>query len=368
MYPKSSLILSQQPVNRMQFSAPPLKAGVTVVYSRADGTVEKLDHRLTFTEALSGTYRNVYEVDIARHETHLSTGGRDLPTRDDRFSFVANVTIHWQATHPEAVVREGVRDGGPVVSGRVMALLRAISRRYRITECEQVEREINELHLSGPIVITEYGISIHSISAFVTLDDAARQYLQEQEQIERQKDLASRSHVLNVDVLRNEQELERHRMEAVQTGVQGELELIALHLRHHPDEALQVLQMMHSRQQELEKQRQARFGSSDEIFTKMLDSGLVQAADVEDIRRQVLQNTLNAVGGTPAPTQNALSPAPALPIGTQPTPAPAPAPTQATRPRANKAGGTPAPAPASDPDGVGGWRPRKSTQSGTGTN
>jgi hypothetical protein len=380
MYPNNgrmatpSLILSQQPVNRMQFSAPPLRAGVTVVYSRADGTVEKLDHRLTFSEALSGIYRNVYEVDIARHETKLSISGHDLPTRDDRFSFVADVTVNWQATSPEVVVREGVRDGTSVVSGRVMTLLRGISRQYQITDCQEAEREINDLHLGGPMVIAEYGISIHNITAFVTLDDAARQYLQEQEHIERQKDLKRRSHVLDVDTLRNEQELERQRMEAVLNGVQGELGLIALHLRHHPDEGLKVLQMMHSRQLELEQQQHARYSSSEEIFTKMLDAGLVQAADVEEIRRQVLQNTLNGVGGAPEPPKNTLAATAALQIGAPPAPAPAPtpAPAPATRPaprtRARTGATTPPPDPAPDPDGVGGWRPRKSTQSGTGTN
>ncbi|MEU3457699.1 hypothetical protein ABZ671_29485 [Micromonospora sp. NPDC006766] len=367
LHPAQSLILTEQPVNRMQFFAPPVRAGVTVVYSRADGTVEKLDHRLTFTEALSGVYRKVYEVDTTLHDTRITISGHDLPTRDDRFAFVADVTVNWQATSPDVVVREGVRDGVPVVSRRVLALLRGISRRYLITDCERVEREINDLHLGGPVVIAKYGITIHGVTAFVTLDAAARQYLQQQEEIERQKDLTRRGHVLNVDSLRNEQDLERQRMEAVAQGVQGELQLIALHLRHHPDDALQVMQMMHNRQLELEQQRQARYASSDEIFTKMLDAGLVQAADVEQIRRQVLQNALHMVGGAPEPPPNALAVPPAAPPAGAP-----PAPAQ-TRPRKPAGGAPTAPAlppatPAPDPDGISGWRPRKSAQSGTGTN
>lgn len=405
-HPPSSLIVNEQPVNRMKFTGPVLRAGVAAVYSRADGTVVDLGRRLSFGEALSGTYRTMYEVDMSRHETHMSSGGADLPTRDDRFSFVATVTVGWQVSAPDVVVREGVRDGGAVVSRRVLGLMRGVSRRYEITDCEQVEQEINDLHRSGPIAIRDFGLTIDHISAFVTLDDGARRYLQQQVAIERERDLGRRSHNLNVEALDNEHDLERRRMDAVLTGVQGELGLIALHLRHHPDEGLQVLQMMHTRQQELEQHQQARFASSDDLFTKMLDAGLVQAADVEEIRRQVLLNTLSMVGGASVPAQGApaqLPPAPSPPPAQASPAAPAPAspPVPATRPAppVRGRGGSPAtqpaqpatqpaaqpaaqpatqpaaqpaaqpagpPAPAPDPNGVGGWRPRKGSQPGTG--
>ncbi|MFI7596599.1 hypothetical protein [Actinoplanes sp. NPDC049681] len=386
-HPPSSLIVNEQPVNRMKFTGPVLRAGVAAVYSRADGTVVDLGRRLSFGEALSGTYRTMYEVDMSRHETHMSSGGGDLPTRDDRFSFVATVTVGWQVSAPDVVVREGVRDGGAVVSRRVLGLMRGVSRRYEITDCEKVEQEINDLHRSGPIAIREFGLTIDHISAFVTLDDGARTYLQQQVVIERERDLGRRSHNLNVEALNNEHDLERRRMDAVLNGVQGELGLIALHLRHHPDEGLQVLQLMHARQQELEQHQQARFASSDELFTKMLDAGLVQAADVEEIRRQVLQNTLSMVGGTAVPVQATPAQLPAAPpSASPPAPVPASSPVPATRPappvrgRGGNTAAQPAaqptaqpaaqpagpPAPAPDPNGVGGWRPRKGSQPGTG--
>jgi len=83
------LVVNEQPVNRMQLSAPVLRAGVTPVYAQPDGTVVHLGRRLTFGEALSGMYRTMYEVDVAHHQTQLTARGHELPTRDDRFSFVA---------------------------------------------------------------------------------------------------------------------------------------------------------------------------------------------------------------------------------------------------------------------------------------
>ncbi|MDI6104630.1 hypothetical protein QLQ12_39170 [Actinoplanes sp. NEAU-A12] len=378
-----NLIVSEQPVGRVQFAKPALGPGFAVVYAKSDGTVVNLGRRLDFGEALSGMFRTAFEVDVRRQKTDLTTRDSDLPTRDDRFSFVATVTVGWQVTAPETVVRENVRDGGAAIGRRVLSLMRGISRRYEITECEQVEREINDLHRSGPIAVPELGLSIDHVSAFVTLDDAARDYLQRQVGIERRKDLDGR-----------EQDLENQRLNGVMAAVQGEMGLIALHLRHHPQDGLQVLQLMHARQQELAQRQQERFASSEAIFTKMLDEGLVQAADVEEIRKQVLANTLSVISGTtgtqppmltaqatvqtaapaslppPGPAaQGSAAQGPAGPAAPVSPAAPATRPAPRRRPPGNTQTADPGQTatPPVDPNGVGGWRPRRSPQSGTST-
>jgi hypothetical protein len=371
--PSPSLILAEQPVARMSLSLPILRAGAAVVFSKADGSVVDLRRQLTWMEALSGRYKTMYEVDVARQRCWMVTDRDDLPTRDDRFYFVGDVCMEWQVTEPDKVVKEQVRDGRPYVMQRIMKLMRDVSRQYEITECERAEREINQL-VDSPIRIRDYGLTVRHISARVSLDQAARIYLQEQTGIDRDKDLQERGHGRDLLALTHEHGLEAERRRAVMNGVQGEFGLIVQHLRHHPGEAMQVLQLMHQRQQELEQRRQASFASSTEMFAKLVDEGHIQAADIQDIVKQVLNNTLNVVAGTPDPPHAVLGGAGALPAnqGSQPgqsaqaAPAAAsirPTPGQASRPRQSA---QPA-APAAPSNGVGGWRGRKPHQTGTGT-
>ncbi|MEV0560400.1 hypothetical protein [Dactylosporangium sp. NPDC050588] len=331
-----SLILSEQPVARVQLLARPiLRAGVTAVYSTQEGKLEDLGRLLTFGEAMSGRYKTMYEVDISHHECTVSTGRDPLPAKSDSSFFAAKVDIGWQVTDPVKVVREGVRDGEQVVVRRVMDAMRKVSRKYGITDCDQVEQEINELY-DPPVRIFGYGLTIDHVSAHVTRDDAARDHLRQQAQIERQTDPGARGHTLDG---------------AVAAGVRGEFGSLAAHLRHHPDQTLRVLRLMHARQQELEQRQDAVFRSSDEMFRTMLDAGLIQNMDIEEIRDQLLRDTRNMTTGGPPPANARLGGPVAAPPSNA---AAAPGPHQTAAP--------------ADPTGVAGWRKRRPAQSGPTSN
>ncbi|MEU0555432.1 hypothetical protein [Dactylosporangium sp. NPDC006015] len=361
-----SLILSEQPVARVQLLARPiLRAGVTAVYSTQEGKLEDLGRLLTFGEAMSGRYKTMYEVDISHHECTVSTGRDPLPAKSDSSFFAAKVDIGWQVTDPVKVVREGVRDGEQVVVRRVMDAMRKVGRKYEITDCDQVEQEINELY-DPPVRIFGYGLTIDHVSAHVTRDDAAR------------------GHALDAAPLQPEQELERERMRAVAAGVRGEFGSLAAHLRHHPDQTLQVLRLMHARQQELEQRQDAVFRSSDEMFRRMLDAGLIQNMDIEEIRDRLLRNTRNMATGGPPPVNARLggpvagppAAAPDAPSGPhQAAPPAAPRSTPQSPPEPRNATAAPGPhqaappaAPPADPTGVAGWRKRRPAQSGPTSN
>ncbi|MEV4132239.1 hypothetical protein AB0J72_08750 [Dactylosporangium sp. NPDC049742] len=396
-----SLILSEQPVARVQLLGRPiLRAGVTAVYSTQEGKLEDLGRLLTFGEAMSGRYKTMYEVDISHHECTVSTGRDPLPAKSDRFFFAARVDIGWQVTDPVKVVREGVRDGEQVVVRRVMDAMRKVGRKYEITDCDQVELEINELY-DPPVRIFGYGLTIDHVSAHVTRDDVARDHLRQQAPIEHQTDPGARGHAL--DGATPQQELERERMRAVAAGVRGEFGLLTAHLRHHPDQTLQVLRLMHARQQELEQRQEAVFRSSDEMFRTMIDAGLIENADIEDIRDRLLRNTPNMATGAPpsnvtaAPGPHQAAPpvaAPAAPpvsdltappavvpaappvsdLTAPPAVVPAAPPSNVTAAPGPHQAAPPAAAPAAalapdqtaapaDPTGVAGWRKRRPAQS-----
>lgn len=287
---RPSLIVSEHPVARLQvFKRPYLTAGVTVVFSTADGVVEDLNRMINWWEAIGGRYRTMYEVDVSRHRLTVATDRTPLPARTDQLAFDAQVDISWQVAEPTVVVRErtGLAAAERAVEGHATRLMREISRQYEVADCAEVERRINMLTASGPLPVPGCGLAIVHISALVTLNRDIRDAYQ-----------------------RNE--LERLQLaEALNTAAQGEFALIASYLRHHPTESLRILQQLHQRQQELEQRQDARFASSAELFTKMLDAGLIQNIDVEDIRDQTLANILAGINGT------GQRPAPALPRSTQ---------------------------------------------------
>jgi hypothetical protein len=369
----NSLIRSQQPVARVQFlNRPVLDAGVTAVYSTAEGKVEHLGRLLTTSEALSGRYKTMYEVDVTRRASSASTAHNSLPTRDDRFYFTATVEMGWRVTDPAKVVEERVDNGDHIVITHVINLMRRISRKYEIEECHIVEHEINRVASGVPIQLRDVGISIDYVSAHVTLDQAAQQYLQNQAQIDRAIDLQKRDHARQKDALQHSQELENEQMSAIASGVQGEFGLITMHLRHHPEEALQVLHLLHSRQQELEQLQAARFGNSAEMFSKMLDAGLLQNIDTEEIRDAVLRNIMTTVTGMAQTPKTALYDVASVPLNADlQTAVSASVPHGSALPaQTANIPGKPYPggdvAASGDPSGVTGWRQRRPNHPGPG--
>jgi len=351
---EQSLIADSSPVERSLFRRRTvLRPGLAAVYSTADGRVENLGRLISWSETISGRYTRLYEVVIALRTSTISTN-HDLRTKDDRFSFTVSAKIGWRVREPDAVVREQFWFGDRTVVDYVFDLMRPIARRYEIRQCELAEREINELKGQMPIRLSKVGIAVESISARLSLDETTAQFLQQQTQIGYHLDLQKRTHQLDVDKQQNEQQLESARLHAVADGVQGEFGLITMHLMQHPGESLNVLNLLHERQRELEQQQTARFSDSRDMFMKMLSSGEFNNADLEAFREMLLRDITAGSGvaltapATRGPTQTLSALASPVADGS-PQPAPI-ASTPTTPPQAN-------------PSGVAGWKQRKPPRS-----
>jgi hypothetical protein len=213
-----------------------------------------------------------------------------------------HAVIGWRVTDAAKVIAERA-DGRlePSVTHYVMTRMREISRRYDIDDFGPVEAACNQLVAGRALELPNLGVVIDGLSTHVTHDDAAKQFLQQNKEIDRQLSLGRRGHVLNTQQVRNEQELERARHDAVADLVRGEFGLITAFLRHHPDQSLTVLQMMRDRQADLEQQRQNRFASSAAIVDKMLENGIFQDIDAEPLRDAAVRNLLASMtGGEPS--------------------------------------------------------------------
>lgn len=358
-----SVILSETPVARWHLWKPTRAVSVIVVYSTVDGTVECPGRPLTRMEALSGRYKTMYEVDSAHLAVRIT---EPLPSRDDSFLFTVNAVVGWRIVDAIQVIKERV-DGRieSAVVNHIRFRMREISRKYDIEDFAPVEDGINRLVASGPISLANLGVIIDSVSAHISHDNDTKRHLREKKEIERRIALGQQSHVLNTQEQRHAQALERERMEAVAAGVQGEFGLITMFLRHHPDQSIQVLQMLHARQVELEQRHEARFANSAAMFDKMLEHDLIQDVDIEPIRDAALRNLLATVTGTAPQPQVTLN-------GVVPAPAPPPAPAQVHYAQAGAPPPELVPAPPSESSpgagntyqsgnssGVTGWRERR---------
>ncbi|HEX8867374.1 MAG TPA: hypothetical protein VF821_17075 [Lentzea sp.] len=85
--------------------------------------------------------RTVYEVDLG---VHVSTVNTALPSRGDKIYFDATVDLEWQVTDPEQVLRSGVTDVREVLTPRLLARLREVTRRFSIEDAAEAENSANQ--------------------------------------------------------------------------------------------------------------------------------------------------------------------------------------------------------------------------------
>ncbi|MDQ2589135.1 hypothetical protein [Saccharothrix yanglingensis] len=95
----------------------------------------------TTGELVWNKVRTVYEVDLG---IHVSTVKAHLPSRGDKIYFKATVDLEWKVTDPAQVVQAGVTDVRKVLSPRLLARLRAVTRRFDIEDAAQAENCANE--------------------------------------------------------------------------------------------------------------------------------------------------------------------------------------------------------------------------------
>ncbi|MFJ8962119.1 hypothetical protein ACIRG5_22290 [Lentzea sp. NPDC102401] len=84
--------------------------------------------------------RTVYEVDLG---VHVSTVEALLPSRGDKIYFKATIDLEWKVINPTEVVRTGVTDVRKVLSPRLLARLRAVTRRFGISDAAEAENDAN---------------------------------------------------------------------------------------------------------------------------------------------------------------------------------------------------------------------------------
>jgi hypothetical protein len=293
-----NLILSDEPVRRVQFGGRPVvNPGVAVVCSTADGQLEQVGKL-----GMIARYHRRYEVDIADHHDTVDS---PLPTRDDVYHFQCSVVVGWRVSDPIEVVRRRVGDGLDLCHSRLLDRMREISREFEIQDCAKAEREINRA-VGMPFPLLE-GITIYHFSARLTLDTDARAYLQAKiaaareadlDESRRRDDVERAHHAETMEGIRLSGEVHRdqQRMNAVRQALKGDNDLLLYHLAHNRGETGTIIDMIRADRNSTERERIT-------LLKDLIDRDLIQDVDLDELRSELVSGTALGIRRGSNPTK-----------------------------------------------------------------
>lgn len=284
------LILSEEPVQRMQWKRPVFTSGVAIVGKTSDGRYETVTHF-----GLIAKYRLRFEVDVADHHDVVKC---PLPSRGDAFSFDSTLVIDWRVTDAAVVVERRIVDGLELCCARLLERLRQISRGFDIEACASAEAEINRVLGAAPITLPE-GITVHRFIAQLSMDNATINAIHELRAAKHGSSLAAvqSSGAQGVQDIEQEGTLRRQhqRMEAIQAAMRGNYDLVAIHLTQHPDDTGSLINMIRSDYQANEERR-------DSMISELLKRDLIQDIDVGDLNSALLSTAADSYRSGPPRT------------------------------------------------------------------
>ncbi|MET0414910.1 MAG: hypothetical protein ABW022_02670 [Actinoplanes sp.] len=279
-----------------------------VVYATASGQLGFFpDWRpMSYLEQIRTRYRRRYDVDMSHHRRETLMEGTPLPSRGDYSFFVADVEVGFRVHDPEEVVRRNVTDASRVVYSHLTDEFRRITRKYDVEDAELAESEIVSRFDIDDILPD--GLTIFYVAPRLRPDENTSRHLRKKRAVERQGQVGRVKHRARLEAARQRGEIDRLNREFEREMAELELhrmsdrpldayEIIRLHLARHPEDTEGALELIiRHRKAWMEHQEQYNRRTA-ELFQAMVDSNLVQAADME----RLLPQMLGQLGVVPPP-------------------------------------------------------------------
>jgi hypothetical protein len=217
-------------------------------------------------------YQWQYEVDVADHFTvHFV----ELPSRSKGAKFRLSIDVGWRVSDPVRIVTSRIDDGNAIVRSRVIEALLPICRSYRIEEDGALEQNLVAALGGGREHVYPEGITLFRFSAQVNHDQRSSRWIE-----------------AHVDAVQ-ETELTKQGMAGLRDQVTSEVDLILLSLQRNPDQVQQVIS-------EIRQRKEMSVKSRIELFNKMVENDLVQEAEIDSLRRQIIEPMGDIVGSNSA--------------------------------------------------------------------
>jgi uncharacterized protein YegL len=312
-YQPVALIGSPQPVPRTALAKQVLRPNVVVVYSTADGHLERIDggRTLNITEALWTRYRHRVDVDTSDHEVELTINRRQLPSADPAFHFEATLEVGYRVHDPVEVVKRRVGgDGLAVVRTRLIEIIRPICRTFEIGRVGQAEATVNA-RFAQPVVLSE-GIEVYRCHTQLELDADAAQHAAQMrvasqqgvlKRIEQSQQIEGVRHEGDLASIRGQSDTEqlRYRVEAIAALNIDEHRLLELYIAQNPNNAAEAINLLNqkdqARNQREDIQNEARLKLFEFLVANNLVKGPHLTAFVGSLTNQVVPGGSPAISG-----------------------------------------------------------------------
>jgi hypothetical protein len=343
-----SPILREEELKRWRVTGkrPTPRANTRLVFVDGKGRTYAPEQPVTLGEAVWGRLQRVYEVDLKEHPA----GFRDrLPCREKGFYFEVEFSLYWKIHDPETIVLDGRSDVRPLYERSLRGRISEYSETFGLEQRLQAEQQLNGAFRQ--IVVLDQGVTLSRCGVSLSLGEEAEEHLRnrtrarfdhESRGLEHEADLhrtgleeSLLKARMEIEVLKGEQrtthkkrhleeqvEINRLRHQLERQEQMFKLELKAERLQQHklmledgnyealfldarPDDVGELINFFLSRRRE--EQNNAR-----QMLQAMLDSGLVNGADIDEPRRIALTKVLEGLNTSAADSITGRRTAPAI--------------------------------------------------------
>jgi hypothetical protein len=299
-------VVQQQQIDRASLrKLNPVSSGHTsIVYVTKRGQYVIGAGRLTMGEIWLNTPKELYNVDVAPHQDTFTLL---LPSKEQAFSFTADVRVTWRIVDPVAAVRAKLDNPVPAVQHHVEERLREHARGFDVENAVDAERQIN-LDFGDRVMSVSDAIQVQRCTVVLKLDEDARkhiasrtEHLRAMEAAERERELARERRVLAQDEEEHELRMKKNRMDVYANALrEDDQNVLALMLAGHGEDATAVINLMM-------QQKQLQFDAARDMLDKLLSANLVNRRDVASIMNNAGAAIVSGVQG-PKPLLPAAEP------------------------------------------------------------
>ncbi|MFE5485459.1 hypothetical protein [Streptomyces sp. NPDC056527] len=236
---------------------------------------------------LLGSPYTVFEVQLGRNVTEFEL---TLPASGDGVFFKAAARIQWEVSDPHLVVTQQVWDVAELLRDDLLDGLRAVSRRFRLTDAQRADEAVRDELSSGRFSLgADLGLRTR-VLVFIDLDDAI-------------KEAIGRRDMVSVTMQVDEREMEQQRLKDMaerrlvaerahdleELFRRGDLAQIAHHMAMNPEKQWDIRR---------ELQHEKREGQADflAVFNRLLDTGVLERHDIGEPMYQVLEFLRESTG------------------------------------------------------------------------
>jgi hypothetical protein len=259
-----------------------------MLYNNGGYTVLWPDHREDVNKPWVGRPYSIVEVQLGLHVTSFDLR---LPAAGDGAFFDATAAVHWQVVDPRTVVSQNVRDVGELLRDELLAGLRSVSRRFRLTESHRADDAVRAEVEAGRIDLgRDLGLTTR-VHVFIDLSDEVKTRVQEKDTLTLDMETDDiKAEAARRDAVRKRAAVREEAAELQLVLSRGEESEIAYYMATNPDKQWEIRQAI---------QHERRQGQADFIglFHKLLDTGNLERHDIGDHMYEALQYLRENSGG-----------------------------------------------------------------------